>query len=245
MRMLSLLALAGAALASLPARAYRPFDGTDADVAARGELEVELGPVGYLRQGSDANLVVGALVLNVGIFDRVEAVLEGRQQIQLGPRTDGTPLWRLADPGAFLKGILRKGSLQEGEGPSLASEVGVLLPSSEDLGVGASAALIASQRFGTLLLAHLNLEARLTRSHQAGYFTSLIAEGPAIAGVRPVAELSVEAEGGDTATLSALGGLVWKVRDTLSLDAAARVFERGGVGGFELRAGVTFAVGLF
>jgi hypothetical protein len=244
MRTLSLLALAGAALASLPARAYRPFDGTDADVAARGELEVELGPVGYLRQGSDARLVVGALVLNVGIADRVEAVLEGNQQIQLGPRTDGTPVWRLADPGAFLKGILIKGSLQDAEGPSLATEIGALLPSSDESGVGASAALITSQRFGPLV-AHLNLQALLTRSHQAGYFTSLIAEGPSLAGVRPVAEFSVEGEGSDTATLSALGGLVWKVRDTLSLDAAARVFERGGVGGFELRAGVTFAVGLF
>ncbi len=35
--------------ASNDARAYRPFDGTDADVAAKGELELEIGPLGYLN----------------------------------------------------------------------------------------------------------------------------------------------------------------------------------------------------
>jgi hypothetical protein len=29
--------------------AYRPFDGTDAAVAETGEMEIELGPVEYLR----------------------------------------------------------------------------------------------------------------------------------------------------------------------------------------------------
>ena len=31
------------------AEAYRPFDGTDAAVAETGEIEIELGPVEYLR----------------------------------------------------------------------------------------------------------------------------------------------------------------------------------------------------
>ena len=39
------------------ARAYRPFDGTDAAVAETGEVEIELGPVEYLRNGSDRTLL--------------------------------------------------------------------------------------------------------------------------------------------------------------------------------------------
>lgn len=34
-----------------PAWAYRPFDGTDAAVAAPGEVEIELQPAGRLRDG--------------------------------------------------------------------------------------------------------------------------------------------------------------------------------------------------
>jgi hypothetical protein len=36
---------------SAPALAYRPFDGTDAAVAAPGEIEIELQPAGRLREG--------------------------------------------------------------------------------------------------------------------------------------------------------------------------------------------------
>lgn len=38
---------------SRAAFAYRPFDGTDADVAKEGEFELELGPVHYFRQNRD------------------------------------------------------------------------------------------------------------------------------------------------------------------------------------------------
>ena len=36
-----------------PAWAYRPFDGTDAAVAAPGEVEIELQPAGRLREGGN------------------------------------------------------------------------------------------------------------------------------------------------------------------------------------------------
>jgi hypothetical protein len=38
------------------ALAYRPFDGSDAAVAATGEIEIELGPVEYLREGAERTL---------------------------------------------------------------------------------------------------------------------------------------------------------------------------------------------
>jgi hypothetical protein len=39
------------------AQAYRPFDGTDAAVAETGEVEIELGPVEYLRDEADRALL--------------------------------------------------------------------------------------------------------------------------------------------------------------------------------------------
>ena len=38
-------------------KAYRPFDGTDAAVAETGEIEIELGPVEYLRAGAERHAV--------------------------------------------------------------------------------------------------------------------------------------------------------------------------------------------
>ena len=52
---------------SVPASASRPFDGTDAAVAAKGELEIELQPAGRLaRSGWDAGLIAPATVINYG-----------------------------------------------------------------------------------------------------------------------------------------------------------------------------------
>jgi hypothetical protein len=46
--------------------AYRPFDGTDAAVAAPGELEIELQPAGRLREsGTATTLVAPATVLSL------------------------------------------------------------------------------------------------------------------------------------------------------------------------------------
>src|SRR5918911_5237783 len=58
--------------------AYRPFDGTDAAVVDPGEFEVELGPAQWLREGSERTLIAPAVVLNLGVFDGWEAVLQGQ-----------------------------------------------------------------------------------------------------------------------------------------------------------------------
>ena len=59
------------------AQAYRPFDGTDAAVAAPGEMEIELGAVEYLREGSERTLFAPNVRLNYGFAPGWEAVLEG------------------------------------------------------------------------------------------------------------------------------------------------------------------------
>src|SRR5689334_6194061 len=48
--------------------AYRPFDGTDADVAARGEFELEMGPSDFYRISSRNYLIVPSTVLNLGVL---------------------------------------------------------------------------------------------------------------------------------------------------------------------------------
>jgi len=219
-----------------PASAYRPFDGTDAAVAAKGEMEIELQPAGRLRDESGTSLIAPATVINYGLSEEWEAVLEGIGQTPLSPPGPTS----LTAAGAFLKGVLVPGSLQGKTGPSVATEFGVLLPDSTgSSGVGASLAGIVSQRWdwGTI---HLNAEAALTRDHHGDVFVSAILEGPITWTVRPVAEVFYENEFGQTETVSALVGLIYRVRDNLSFDVGIRHALTNGHPVNEIRAGVTF-----
>jgi hypothetical protein len=218
-RIVSRLCIAsGLAVWAAPALAYRPFDGTDAAVAAPGEVEIELQPAGRLRDATGTSLIAPATVFNYGFSEGWEAVFEGQGQTSLSPSGPTS----LTAAGAFLKHVLVLGSLQDKSGPSVATEFGVLLPHSTDnSGVGASLAGIVSQRWdwGTI---HLNAETALTRDHHADLFLSAIIEGPSKWSVRPVAEFFVEKEFGQFDTVSALVGLIWQVRDNLSFDVGLR-----------------------
>ncbi len=220
------------------ARAYRPFDSTDAAVAERGDVEVELGPVGWLAEGAARALVAPSLVVNWGCAERWEAVLEGRGLVSLagggtGPTLEGAAL--------SLKRVLREGSLQGGAGPSLALEVSALLPGGDgERGAGGEAALIASRRWRDLTV-HLDGAAAWTRAHQPAGFLGLVLEGHDAWAVRPVGEAFVERERGRPAAVSGLAGAIWRVSEALSLDAAVRRERSGGVEATELRLGLTWA----
>jgi hypothetical protein len=56
----------------------------------------------------------------------------------------------------------------------------------------------------------------------ADLFLGAIIEGPSKWAVRPVAEFFVEKAFGQFDTMSALIGLIWQVRDGLSIDVALR-----------------------
>ena len=223
---------------SAPAVAYRPFDGTDATVAAPGEFEVELGPVGYLREGSDRSIVAPALVLNYGFAERWEAVLQSRAQHGLsGDNRQST----VNDDGAFLKGVVREGSLQGHSGPSVATEFGVLLPGvNDEHGVGGSVAAIVSQQFSWLTV-HLNGQAAVTRADHADLFIGAIIEGPRDWTVRPVAEVFYDREFDATRTVSGLIGAIWQALDNLALDVALREARANDRSDTEIRAGLTFS----
>jgi hypothetical protein len=54
------------------AHAYRPFDGTDADVSGTGEIEIEIAPLGYLRSQHQSAVVFANTIFNYGFIPRWE-----------------------------------------------------------------------------------------------------------------------------------------------------------------------------
>jgi len=204
------------------ASAYRPFDGTDGAVAAPHEIELEVGPVGYHREGKDSFLVTPALVLNYGVAPDFELVLEGRDDWALG-----SPRFRsdVTDVALSLKTLLRRGSLQGRRGLSIAIESGLLLPGSESRW-GGHVSSIFSQRFSGLTL-HLNLNNNFLTSIRYEAGASLIVEGPETWRVRPVAEALIEREFGgvrlaDGLVESLLVGAIAPWGDAFSFDLGLR-----------------------
>jgi hypothetical protein len=150
------------------AQAYRPFDGTDAAVAQTGEIEIELGPIEYLREGEDRTLFAPDYRVNYGFASGWEASVEGKAAYGL---SGGVPGAGLIESDVLLKRILREGALQEKPGPSIATEFGILLPGiNDEPGTGAVLTGAASQRWdwGTV---HLNAQIELTREQHAIIFS--------------------------------------------------------------------------
>ena len=207
---------------SASAAAYRPFDGTDAAVAGFGEVELELGPVGYRREGSERSLVMPALVFNYGLSPGIEAVLEGKDNWRLERR----PLHSGVDDLALsLKSLLRSGSLQGAHGVSVAVEAGMLLAASREQ-LGLHVASIFSQRSPALTL-HLNLGNDFIASLQYAASASLILEGPDAWPLRPVAEALLERHFGSSRLQSGLSesvlvGAIAPCGNSLSFDLGLR-----------------------
>jgi hypothetical protein len=228
---------------SSAAFAYRPFDGTDADVSKLGEVEVELAPADVVRERSLTTVIAPFTILNFGFAPGWEAVFSGQGQFPQSPSDDPSSI---ANVSAFLKHVVRPGVLQDQSGPSIAIEFGPLLPGFRaDEGYGAHFAGIVSQRWdwGTV---HWNMQMEYSRDHHADPFLGAIVEGPDKWKVRPVAEFYYEDEIGVARTLSALVGAIWQVREDLAFDVAIRhaVVSPSGLNWHpvdEVRAGVTFA----
>jgi hypothetical protein len=221
--------------------AYRPFDGTDAAVADPQEVEIELQPAGVLRQSSDTSLIAPFMIFNYGFAKNWEFVFQGQGQFPLANSDESASINGV---GAFLKHVLREGSLQGASGPSVAIEFGPLLPGVRaDSGFGASFGTVVSQRWdwGTV---HANFVTELTREQRADIFLGGIIEGPSKWTVRPVAEFFYEEEIGQSRTLSGLVGAIWQVKDNLSFDVGYRHAVVNGHPVEEFRAGVTFGFSL-
>lgn len=235
---LAAMALATTLLAS-NARAYRPFDGTDAAVAEQGVFELEAG-VGRTHIGDVDSLALPSLVLDYGLTHDTEINLEGQLNHEAGSTVDG-PRNSLGDISLAMKHVWVRGSLQDGTGPGMATECAVLLPEVHgSSSTGGECAAIVSDQWDSMAL-HLNLGIGRTREHETARSVSLIAEGPGKWPVRPVAELLSERDTGSGGRLeSALVGAIWQYGEDLAFDLAVR-HARTNDGHFnEVRAGLTW-----
>lgn len=230
-----------AALWAPAAQAYRPFEGTDAGVAEAGVFELELAPVGFIRNGASRTLVAPYAVGNIGFEGDTEFVFEGKVNREQGGTPDGYRT-SLGDTALSVKHLFRHGSLQEGgTGVSLAAECGILMPEYHgDGGTGATCAGIASQRFEAATV-HLNVASTRTRDHRQSRFLGVIVEGDSEAPVRPVTELFVEHDNAGSLTRSALLGVIWKHGEELSFDAGIRHARTDGETLTEVRLGLTWS----
>jgi hypothetical protein len=222
-----------------PARAYRPFDQTDADVAETHYVELELGPIGYLHDPTGATFVPG-FILNYGVVHRVELVFDAHHGFLFGG-PDVEAQRRQLDTELSAKVVVREGVLQDRPGPSIAVEIGALLPTVPVAGgAGAAVTAIASERWPALAL-HLDVEGDYTRDGTFAFIGGFILEGPDAWTVRPVSEFFVDHQTDVPATVSGLAGAIWRATPHLSFDTAFRLAYQGSAQEIEIRAGLTWA----
>jgi hypothetical protein len=225
----------GGALWPSCAFAYRPFDSTDPAVAALGEFEVELSPVSFRHEDGGTTWIAPQLRLNYGFAHDWEVVLEGQGEYphhQIG---------ELVENALSLKSVLREGSLQDKNGPSIATELSLLLPgihSESATGVAITGIVGQSWAWGAI---HFNAAAELSRDQRAGIFLGVILEGPGASKVRPVAEVIYQREFGREEEVAGLIGLIWQMKEALAFDFAVRQAGIDGRPETEIRAGLTFA----
>jgi len=222
---------------SSQAFAYRPFDGTDPDVADPGEIEIEASPLSFRTDDSGDTLIGPQLRFNYGLAPSWEFVIEGQME---HPQFGGSRS-AVVDNAVFLKTVLKEGSLQGRPGLSVATEFGVLLPGiNDEHGVGVEWAGIVGHEaeWGAV---HFNFAATFNRDEKAEIFVSTILEGPGDWAIRPVAELVYEREFQSTEVFAGLAGFIWQARDDLSFDLAVRQADVNGESETEVRFGLTYA----
>ena len=192
------------------------------------------------REDSGASWGV-AIVANYGLSNDLELVIEGTVIAESHPEPEEHRT-RLIDTALSAKYLLRRGSLQESTGASVAGECGMLLPTIHDEdNVGGECALIASRRW-PMLTVHLNGVVEYARDHRWNTALGAILEGPEAWPLRPVAEVLVEDGEAGASTRAALIGLIWQASGSLSWDVGLRYADTDGAIDREVRAGVTWAL---
>ncbi len=229
------LALLAVTLVPASAWAYRPFDGTDADVAKLGEFELEFQPAGYLSAPSGSAVVAPDFVANFGLLPRWELVVEGRG---IWPRSAARA--SLQELGVFGKHVIVEGILQDAPGMSVATEVGPLLPGIHgDSGFGGHAAVLVS-RGGAAGILHGNGAFQWTRQGHPAALASIIAEANQALPLRPVAEVGAMAVKGTGLSYSGLFGAILTANPELAFDLAIKGTIAPSERIWELRLGVTW-----
>ena len=220
------------------ALAYRPFDSTDADVAAKDELELEFGG-STLHAGHSRDSSLPAVTLNFGAGHDREFSLDGA--IDRSSEPGDASRTSFVDAGLTVKQVLRRGSLQDERGVSLAGAYSVLIPTTgEEKGIGSQLLFIASRKWSAGAI-HLDLAVAYETSHEWSRTLGLIVEGPASWKVRPVAEFLEERFERSDTERSVLAGFIWESRENLALDVAVREPLGDDSHAREWRAGFTWS----
>jgi hypothetical protein len=230
------------ALFARRAEAYRPFDGTDGDVAELGSFELDMGPAHFYAQGGRNYLIAPDAVLNFGIFRDTELVIDMQNFVGLGEIPPGDPRVQLLYTDVLVKHVFREGVLQGKTGLSIAAEGGPLVPEINGTDAfGASLDVILSYRWdwGTV---HFNEWGEYTRERTADLWSGVIIEGPHEWTVRPVSELYYERNFTVDQTESILVGAIWTVKESFVLDLAVRGARVGAENAGEVRLGFTWAI---
>jgi hypothetical protein len=240
-RALIVPAVSAAMFCSSRAQAYRPFDGTDADVAELGSFELEMGPAHWYDRAGQQSLLTPVTVLNFGILPGTELVIDFRGSVALGP-LNGRSRAALLGTDIVVKHVLRDGILQGKSGLSVALELGPLTPEiNGNDAFGASSDLILSYRWdwGTV---HFNEWPSYSRRHNLDLFSGVIVEGPHDWVVRPVTEVFYEKEFSAERTVSGLIGVIWTAKDSFVLDLGLRGARIGRDNAAEARLGFTWTI---
>lgn len=219
----------------LRAFAYRPFTSTDADVVNAKELEVEFGYLTIERDDGETGYVAPSVVLNYGLLDTLELV--GEFELQKPPDA----AWEVADPGIFLKALLKRGALQDRRGLSVAMEAGALLPTDKDdeKDVGGEAILIASGVFAPFVY-HINFGGGVDRAGNAFWKWGVIGEVPVSNNFTLVGEIAGEDAAGAEPDHSALFGARFQpTKSSVVFDMAVRRGLTGASANWAITFGLT------
>lgn len=214
------------------ARAYL-LDANDATTAEKVELELQ--PVGWYQTFGDEGeryLIAPSFMLYVGLTEGWDVILLGRGYVGLDP---GLTNYSVSETVLLTRIMLRDGNYHGDEdGPSVALQVGFLLPQYQDTGgAGASAALLISQAWEGATL-HFNVQADRRRSGRPGVFATLALEGPTEWPVHGFVEGYADYEDGSR-ELSILGGINAAPSESWNLGAGVRYFDIDGEQGMEVR----------
>jgi hypothetical protein len=220
---------------------YRPFVSTDAAVAGLKEMEIELGYFNLHRQRGENTFIVPKIVLNYGLIRNLELV--GEFEIAEPPRGSVA----FADPGLFLKAVLKEGVLQGKNGLSLAVEAGPLLPSTNknENRFGFEGIGIVSGKLRALTY-HLNFGGGVDRE-QADLFLvwGVIGELPIVSKLRLVGEINGEGDRKHAPDNSALIGFIWETPwPNVAIDAGVRKGISRAAVDWMFTTGLTFSFSL-
>ena len=220
---------------------YRPFVSTDAAVAERARMEIELGYFTLTRTQGENTFLTPQIVVNYGFAQNLELV--GEASVEKTP--DAGP--QLVDPALSLKAVVKEGLLQEKEGVSVAVELGPLLPSTrpEERRLGFAGIGIVSHRVFPFTF-HLNAGGGVDREGTRPFAVwGLITELPVVSQLRLVGEVNGERVHEQAANNSALLGVLWQAPlPNVVFDAGIRRGFSHGAPDWLFTTGVTFSVPL-